>query len=149
MIIVHPDEGVSLRAVSDGIRKTLVYCFVRLPICRFEVAKVLQIMKQRPDHLVGITVVKFVALGPAKSNRHYFVTGVTCRFGERTLRDFARNSGPSNPDTTAFPQHRLHCSNEASDSRRHRPKLFACRIEREWQSIGNDDQTVHFRKLKG
>src|ERR1043166_4676144 len=143
MIIVHPGEVVSLRAVSDGIRKTLVYCFVRLPVCRLEVAKVLQIMKQRPNHLVGIAVVEFIALGLAKANLHYFVTGVAGGFGQRPLWNFAGNSRPPNPSSTALTQHRLHCRNEASDSWRHRPKLFACRIQREWQSVGNDDEAVH------
>src|SRR4029453_5046828 len=104
----HPHEVVSARAPSDGIGVTFVYCFVRFPKCRLKTAKVLQIMEQRPDHLIGVTIVKFVPVGFAKSNRYYFVTGVTRGFGERALGDLACNPGPSNPDTTAFAQHRFH-----------------------------------------
>jgi hypothetical protein len=81
VVVMHPDEIIRLRAAADGIRVTLVNLFVSLPVCRLEVAEVLQIVEKRPDHLVGIAVVKFVALGFTESHRHNFVAGVTCGFG--------------------------------------------------------------------
>src|SRR5207244_10074096 len=54
VIIVHPDEVLALRAVSDGIGITVIHCFVGFPKRRLEAAEILQVMKQRPDYLVGI-----------------------------------------------------------------------------------------------
>src|SRR5947208_15693986 len=59
VIVVYPNEVVRLRTASDGIGETIVDRFVGLPVSRLEIAKVLQIVKQRPDHLVGIAVIKF------------------------------------------------------------------------------------------
>ena len=53
VIIVDPDEIVGLGTAGDRIRITFVYLLVSLPICRLEIAEILQIVKQRPDHLVG------------------------------------------------------------------------------------------------
>src|SRR5947208_16221121 len=63
LVVMHPDEIIRLRAAADGIGVTLVNFLVGLPICRLKVAEILQIVKKRPDHFVGIDVVKFVALG--------------------------------------------------------------------------------------
>src|SRR6266481_910741 len=70
MIVVYPDEIVGLRTAADGFRVAIVNLFVSLPVCRIEVAEILQIVKQRPDHLVGITVVKFVPFGFTQGYRH-------------------------------------------------------------------------------
>src|SRR4029077_3473664 len=110
---------------------------------RFEVAKILQIMKQRPDHLVGIAVVEFVALGFTQGHWHDIVTGVAGGFGQRSLWNFASDSRPANPRATAVAQHRLNCGNKSAKSRGDSPEILPCRIEGEWQSIGNDYQTVH------
>ena len=88
VIIVHPDEIVGLRTAGDGICVTLVNLFVSLPVCWLEVAEILQIVKQRPDHFVGIAVVKFVALGFTQGYRHNLVTGVARGFGQRLLVGF-------------------------------------------------------------
>src|SRR5258705_703302 len=100
-------------------------------------------MKKRPDHLVGIAVVKFVALSLTQGHRHDIVTGVAGGFGQRSLWNFARGSRPTNPRPTALAQHRLNCGNKSANSRRDRPEIRSCRIERERQSIGNNYPTVH------
>src|SRR5215470_3655350 len=128
MVVVHPDEVVSLRAVSYGVGITLVYCLVSLPVCGLEVAKILQIVEQRPDHLVGITVIKLVAFGFAKSDRHDFVARVTCGVSQRASWKFSRNSRPADPSAAAFSQDRFLRGDKSSSSWRHRPKVFACRI---------------------
>ncbi len=97
VIIVDPDEIVGLGTAGDGIRVTFVNLFVSLPVRRLEIAEVLQIVKQRPDHLVGIAVVKFVALGFAQGHRHDIVTGVAGGFGQRSL-GFCRRF-PANQST--------------------------------------------------
>ena len=140
---MDPDEIVRSRVANDRVRVPFVHLLVSLPIRRLEIAKILQVMKQRPDHLVGIAVVEFVALGFAEGHRHDIVTGVAGGFGQRSLWNFARDSRPTNPRATALAQHRLNCGNKSADSRRDRPEILACRIEGEWQSIGNDYQTVH------
>ena len=140
---MDPDEIVALGTADDRIRIPFVYLLVSLPIRRVEIAEILQIVKQRPDHLVGEAVVKFGALSLTQGHRHDVVTGVAGGFGQRLVRDFARGSRPTNPRPTALAQHRLNCGNKSADSRGDRPEIFACRIEGEWQSIGNDYQTVH------
>src|ERR1700757_2533249 len=100
-------------------------------------------MKQRPDHLVGIAVVEFVPLGSAQGHRHHVVTGVAGGFSQRSLWNFACGSRPTNPRPTALAQDRLNCRHKSADSRGDRPEILACRIEREWQSIGNNDQAIH------
>ena len=146
VIIVHPDEIVGLRTPGDGIRVAVVNFFVSLPVRRLEVTEVLQVMKQRPDHLIGIAVVEFVALRLTQGHRHDIITGVAGGFGQRSLWNFARCSRPTNPRATALAQHRLNCGNKSADSRGDRPEIRACRIEGEWQSIGNDYQTVHLKQ---
>ena len=143
---MYPNEIVRSRIADDRVRIPFVHLLISLPICRVEITKILQIVKERPDHLVGITVVEFVPLGFAQGNRHHVVTGVASGFGQRLVRDFTGNSGPTNPRPTALAQHRLNCGNKSADSRRDRPEILACRIEGEWQSIGNNYQTVHFNE---
>src|SRR6266550_9162917 len=128
--------------MPDSFGVTFVDLSVGLPVPRLEIAEVLQIVKQRPDDLVGIAVVKFVALSFAKSDRYHLVTGVTCGFGKRPLGDFACTSWPANPYATAFAQHRFHRRDESSGSGCHGPKIVARRIQREWQPIRNDDQAI-------
>src|SRR5262249_43255527 len=144
-----PDEIVRSRAADDRIRVTFIHLLISLPICRLEIAKILQVVKQRPDHLVGIAVVEFVALGFGQCHGHDLITGVVSRFNERSWWNCASDSGPADPRSTSLAQHRLNCGNKSADSRGNRPEILACRIEREWQSIGNDYQTVHLKKLKG
>ena len=149
VVIVHPDEIVGLRGVEDRIRVALVNFPVSLPVCRFEIAEALQIMKERPDHLIRIAVVKFVAFCLAQAHWHDLVTGVARGFGQRLLvRDFARNSRPADPGAAAFAQHRLHRRDESAGGRRHGPKVFANRIQRERQPIGNDHQAIHLNNVK-
>ena len=99
VIIVHPDEIVGLRTADDGIRVTVVNLLVSLPVCRLEVAEILQIVKQRPDHLVGIAVVKFVALSLTQGHRHDIVTGVAGGFGQRLVVEFCPRF-PANQSTS-------------------------------------------------
>src|SRR6266581_4939247 len=110
---MHPDKIIWLRTAGDGICVTLVNLFVSLPVCWLEVAEILQIVKKRPDHLVGIAVVKFVPFGFTQGYRHNLVTGVASGFGQRSLWNFARNSRPTNPHATALAQHRLNCGDES------------------------------------
>src|SRR5438034_10987853 len=100
--------------MPDSFGVTFVDLPVGLPVPRLEIAEVLQIVKQRPDDLIGIAVVKFVALSFAKSDRHHLVTSVACGFGERLLWNFAGNSRPADPRATAFAQHRFHRRDESS-----------------------------------
>src|SRR6266513_703757 len=100
MIIVHPHEVVSLRAVSNDIGVPFIHCLVSFPKCRLETAKVLQIVEQRPDHLIGVTIVKFVAFGFAKSHGHHFVTCAARGLSKWALWDFACDPRPSDPDPT-------------------------------------------------
>src|SRR5215468_9039036 len=102
MIIVDPDEIVALGAADDRVRIPFVYLLVSLPIRRVEIAEILQIVKQRPDHLVGIPVVKFVSLGFAQGHRYDIVTGVAGGLGQRLVRDFAGGPRPTNPRPTAL-----------------------------------------------
>src|SRR5204862_5420821 len=92
----------SLRYLLDI---TLVYCIERLPEGCLEVSEVLQIMKQRPDDLVGIAKLKLAALCLAQRYRHDTVAYATGGFGERRLRDLARDPRPANPRPTAPTQH--------------------------------------------
>src|SRR5438309_2443985 len=144
VIVVYPNEVVRLRTASDGIGETIVDRLVGLPVSRLEIAKVLKIVKQWPDHFVGIAVIKFVPLGLTKRDWHDFVTCAARCFGECRLWNFARSSGPTDPGPTAFAQHRLHRRNQSSGSRCDSPKIFPRRIQRERQSIGDDDQAIHF-----
>ena len=105
MVIVHPDEVAGSAVPGDRFGITLVYRLVRLPEGWFEVAEVLQIMKQRPDDLVGIAKVKLVAFCLAQRYRHDTVAYATGGFGERRLRDLARDPRPANPRPTAPTQH--------------------------------------------
>src|SRR6516164_7439219 len=114
---MHPDKIIRLRTPSDGICVTLVNLFVSLPVCWLEVADILQIVKEGPDHLVGITVVKFVPFGFTQGYRHNLVTGIARGLGQRFLWDFARDSRPADPSSAAFAQHRLDCRDESSRSR--------------------------------
>ena len=107
VIIVHPDKIVGVGAPNNGIRVAVVDFLVSLPVCRLEVAEILQVMKQRPDHFVGIAVVKLIALGFTQSHRDNLVTGVAPGFGKRFLWDFTRNSRPADPGSAALAQHRL------------------------------------------
>src|SRR4029077_1267581 len=100
VIVVNPDEVVRLRTASDSIGETLVDRLVGLPVSRLEIAKVLKIVKQWPDHLVGIAVIKFVPLGLTEGDRHDFVTCPARCFGECRLWNFARSSGPAAPGST-------------------------------------------------
>ena len=107
MVIVHPDEVARLAVSRNCLGVTLVHCFVGLPVGGLEVAKVLQVVKQRPDYFVGIAVVKLIALGFTQSHRDNLVTGVAPGFGKRFLWDFTRNSRPADPGSAALAQHRL------------------------------------------
>ena len=98
VIIVDPDEIVGLRAADDRIRIPFVYLLVSLPIRRLEIAEILQVVKQRPDHLVGIAVVKFVALSLTQGHRHDIVTGVAGGFGQRLVMGFCPRF-PANQST--------------------------------------------------
>src|SRR6188472_1939870 len=122
---MNPDEILRSRVADDCVRIPFVYLVVSLPIRRFEIAKILQVMKQRPDHLVGIAVVKFVALGLTQGDRHDIVTGVASGFGQWLVRDFTRDSWPANPRATALPQHRLNCRNKSADRGSDRPEIVA------------------------
>ena len=62
MVIMHPDEVAKLAVSRNRVGVTLVHCFVRFPEGRLEVAEVLEVVKERPDDLIGITVIKLVAL---------------------------------------------------------------------------------------
>jgi hypothetical protein len=55
--------------------------------------------------------------------------------------------GPFSP-TAILPSTGFNCGNKSADSRRDRPEILVCRIEGEWQSIGNDYQTVHLGDVK-
>src|SRR4029450_2014026 len=148
MIIVDPDEIVRLRVADDCIRIACVHLFISLPVCRLEIAEILQIVKQRPDHLVGIAVVEFVALGFTQRHRHDVITGVMGRFGQRPLWNFARDSRPTNPCATTLAQNWFNRGNKSADSRCDRPEILAGRIEREWQSVGDDYEAVYFQRLQ-
>src|SRR5437870_12824904 len=106
---MDPDNSIRLRTAGDRICVTLVKLVVSLPVCWLEVAEILQIVKKGPDHLVGITVVKFVPFGFTQGYRHNLVTGIARGLGQRFLWDFARDSRPANPGSAAFAQHRLDC----------------------------------------
>src|SRR6266478_9482710 len=101
---MHPDKIIRLRTAGDGICVTLVNLLVSLPICWLEVAEILQVVKKGPDHLVGITVVKFVPVGFTQGYRHNLVTGSARGLGQRFLWDFARDSRPANPYPASFTQ---------------------------------------------
>src|SRR5260370_7426570 len=58
VVVMHPDEIIRLRASRDGIRVALIDLFVSLPVSRLEVAEILQIAKNVPDHLLQIASVK-------------------------------------------------------------------------------------------
>ena len=62
MVIVYPDEVARLAVSRNRLGVTLIHCFVGFPEGRLKVTKVLQVVKQRPDDLIGIAVVKLVAL---------------------------------------------------------------------------------------
>src|SRR5260370_7375698 len=94
---MHPDKIIRLRTAGDGICVTLVNLFVSLPVCWLEVAEILQIVKKRPDHLVGIAVVKFVPFGFTQGYRHNLVTRVPGAFLHRSLSNFSPDSLPTNP----------------------------------------------------
>src|SRR5881296_1999786 len=106
---MYPDEIIRLSATADGIRVAVVNLFVSLPVCWLEVAEILQIVKKRPDHFVGIAVVKFVPFGFTQGYRHNLVADIARGLGQRFLWDFARDSRPADPGSTAFTQHRLDC----------------------------------------
>src|SRR5206468_8329468 len=104
---MYPDEIIRLSATADGIRVAVVNLFVSLPVCRLKLAEILQIVKKRPDHFVGIAVVKFVPFIFTQGYRHNLVTGIARRFGERFSWDFTCNSRPADPGSAALAQHRL------------------------------------------
>src|SRR5436190_7423007 len=104
---MYPDEIIRLSATADGIRVAVVNLFVSLPVCRLKLAEILQIVKQRPDHFVGIAVVKFVPFGFTQGYRHNLVADIARGLGQRFLWDFARDSRPADPGSTAFAQHWL------------------------------------------
>src|SRR5438552_85157 len=107
MIIVHPDEITWLAIACDGLGVAFVDRLVSLPERRLEVTEVLQVMKQRPDDLVGVAVIKFVAFGFTQTHRHNLVAGVSRGFDERLLWDFTCNSRPADPGSAALAQHRF------------------------------------------
>src|SRR6266487_4210527 len=121
MVIVYPDEVARLAVARDRLRVALVHCLVGLPEGRLEVAEALQVMKQRPDDLVGITVVKLVAFCFAQCHWHHLVACVARGFGERRVRDLARDSGPTNPCSAAAAQHGSECTNEPARRGLHAP----------------------------
>src|SRR5437773_12254641 len=94
MVIVHPAEVAGSAVPGDRFGITLVYRLVRLPEGWLEVAEVLQIMKQRPDDLVGIAKVKLVAFCFAQRYRQDTVAYATGGFGERRVRDLACDPRP-------------------------------------------------------
>src|SRR6266481_2459960 len=114
---MHPDKIIRLRTAGDGISVTLVNLFVSLPVCWLEVAEILQIVKKGPDHLVGITAVKFVPFGFTQGYRHNLVTGIARGLGQRFLWDFAGDSRPANPGSAALAQYRLDRRDESACSR--------------------------------
>src|SRR5438874_2267166 len=114
---MHSDKIMRLRTAGDGICVTLVNFVVSLPVCWLEVAEILQIVKKRPDHLIGITVVKFVPFGFTQGYRHNLVAGIARGLGQRFLWDFARDSRPADPRSASFTQHRFDCGHKSSCSR--------------------------------
>src|SRR5437879_11675830 len=106
---MHPDKIIRLRTAGDGISVTLVNLFVSLPVCWLEVAEILQIVKKGPDHLVGITVVKFVPFGFTQGYRHNLVTGIARGLGQRFLRDFASGTRRANAYNGSYNQQRRVC----------------------------------------
>src|SRR5689334_2655716 len=124
MIVVDPDEIVWSRIADDLVSKPFVYLFISVPVFWLEITKILQIVKQRPDHLVGITVVELIPLSLTEGHRHDVVTGIAGGFGQRLFRDFARNTGPTDPCAATLAQHRLNCRNQSARSRCDCPKVF-------------------------
>src|SRR5438094_1145001 len=105
---MNPDEVVRLRGAGDGFRVSHVHLFISLPICRLEIAKILQIVKKRPNHLVGVSVIKFVALAFTQTHRHNLIAGVARGLGKRSLWNFARNPRPADPSSATLAQHWLY-----------------------------------------
>src|SRR5204863_10122474 len=62
VVIEHPHEVPWLAMSRNRIGITLVYRLVSRPKRRLEVTEALQVVKERPDDLIGIAVVKFVTL---------------------------------------------------------------------------------------
>jgi hypothetical protein len=145
VVIVDPDEVVRLAVSYDRLRVTLVDHLVCLPVGRLEVAKVLQVMKQRPDYFVGVAVVKLVALGFAQTHRHSRVAGIAGGLFEWSGGNFSRNSWPADPSPAALAQHRLDRRDQPARGRRDCPQVFGAGIKGKWQSVRNDDEAVHFR----
>src|SRR5947207_2582813 len=148
MVIVHPDEVARLAVSRNCLGVTLVHCFVGLPVGGLEVAKVLQVVKQRPDYFVGIAVVKLIALCLAQRHRHYLVASVAGGFGERRVRDLAAASGPTNPRPPASAQHWSKRTNEPAGRRRDAPLALAGWLKCKRQPVGNEDEAIHLARVK-
>src|SRR5215469_3282159 len=112
---MYPDEVTRPAVPRNSFSVAFVNCLVGLPEGGLEIAEVLQVVKQRPDDFIGVTVVKFVALCLAQCHRYYFVSYTERRFAKGRCRDFACDAGPANPDPTALAQHCSHGGHEASD----------------------------------
>ena len=135
VVIVDPDEVVRLTVSCDGFRVTLVDRLVCLPVGRLEVAKVLQVMKQRPDHFVGVAIVKLVPLGFAQTHRYNRVAGIAGSLFEWSGGNFSCNSRPANPGPAALAQHRLDRRDQSARGRRDCPQILGAGIKGEWQSV--------------
>ena len=146
MVIVHPDEVTRLAVSRNRLGVTLVHCFVGVPKGRLEVAEALQVMKQRPDDLIGITVIKLVALCLAQAHRDDGVTDIARRLLERRPRNLTRDSRPPDPRSTTLTQNRLDGRDKTARGRRDRPQVLARDVESKWQSVGNDDEAIHLNK---
>src|SRR6266496_2309342 len=123
MVIVHPDEVARLAVARDRLGVALVHCLVGFPEGRLEVAEALQVMKQRPDDLVGIAVIKLVAFCFAQCHWHHLVACVARGFGGRSVRDLTCDPGPTDPRAAASTQHRPERTNEPAGSRRSPKRL--------------------------
>src|SRR5205823_4422221 len=132
----------------DGFRVTLVDRLVCLPVGRLEVAKVLQVVKQRPDHFIGVAVVKLVPLGFGQTHRYNRVAGIARGFFEWSGGNFSRNSWPADPGPAALAQYRLDRRHQPARGRRNCPQVFGAGIKGKWQSVRNDDQAVHLARVK-
>ncbi len=110
MIVVYPDEIVVSGLVGDHLGEAPVDRVVGVPEPRLEVALALEVVEQRPDHLIGepqVEVVDLLALGVDASQR------VRLRgpgFGEYAVDRFAVGAGPTrptDPDPTPLTQNRI------------------------------------------
>ena len=143
LIVMNPDEVARLNLPGDRARVFFVDAGITVPIGGIEVAERLQVVEQRPQHLVGKSVVEARLILGAQRDRREPVTGLMRCSAQGVFHALVvvRDAGPADPDPAPIAEHGQECRDQTAAARAAAERAVFGAVQHHGQAVGDDDQT--------